>query len=107
PCCSSAAKAAMGGGSKSVNGWRFFSIAGQEQVARPAPEGKPKAAKAKGKRTLQQIKRRRKQDGCSENEVEWFCSACMDSFCLPQGETPDACPKGHPAQVEDELAPPD
>ncbi|HVA19068.1 MAG TPA: hypothetical protein VMU55_02720 [Solirubrobacteraceae bacterium] len=99
---SSAAKAAMGGGS--VNGWRFFSIAGSEPSARPVPD------KAKGKavnaRSLVQIKKRRKQDGCTDGEVAYFCSACMASFCLPKGETPEACPQGHPREVADDLASP-
>ena len=99
---SSAAKAAMGGGSASVNGWRFFSIAGGEP-AREAPERKTKA-KATGSRTVTQIKKRRKQEGCSVAEVAWFCSACMEGFCVPCGETPDVCPQGHPREVVDDFA---
>ena len=95
---SSAAKAAMGGGS--VNGWRFFSIAGSEPSTQPVPE-KAKAASA---RSLVQIKKRRKQEGCPEGEVAYFCSACMASFCLPKGEAPEACPQGHPREVADDLA---
>ena len=98
---SSAAKAAMGGGSASVNGWRFFSIAGSEPTTKPAPERKTKAATS---RTVPQIKKRRKQDGCAEGEVSWWCSACMDSFCLPTGETPEVCPKGHPREVVDDFS---
>jgi hypothetical protein len=99
---SSAAKAAMGGGSASVNGWRFFSIAGSEP-AREAPERKSKA-KAASSRTVTQIKKRRKQEGCSVAEVAWFCSACMEGFCLPTGETPEVCPKGHPREVVDDFS---
>jgi hypothetical protein len=99
---SSAAKAAMGGGSASVNGWRFFSIAGSEPAGE-APERKSKA-KAASSRTVTQIKKRRKQEGCSEAEVAWFCSACMEGFCLPTGETPEVCPKGHPREVVDDFA---
>jgi len=111
---SSAAKAAMGGGSASVNGWRFFSIAGSEP-ARPRPAGerasaaterKPKA-KATGSRTVTQIKKRRKQEGCSVAEVAWFCSACMEGFCVPCGETPEVCPQGHPREVVDDFAAPE
>ena len=98
---SAAAKAACGG-SASVNGWRFFSIAGSEPSARPVPE------KAKGKastaRSLVQIKKRRTQEGCADGEVAYFCSACMASFCLPKGELPEACPQGHPREVADDLA---
>ena len=99
---SSAAKAAMGGGSASANGWRFFSIAGGEP-AREAPERKSKA-KATGSRTVTQIKKRRKQEGCSVAEVAWFCSACMEGFCVPCGETPEVCPKGHPREVVDDFS---
>jgi len=99
---SAAAKAAMGGGSASVNGWRFFSIAGSEP-AQPQPERKSKA-KATGTRTVTQIKKRRKQEGCSVAEVAWFCSACMEGFCVPTGETPEACPKGHPREVVDDFS---
>jgi len=97
---SAAAKAAMGGGS--VNGWRFFSIAGSEAVTLPVLERSDKRTT----RPVVQVKRRRKQDGCADGEVAWFCSACMASFCLPQGETPDACPEGHPREVGDDLASP-
>ena len=108
---SSAAKAAMGGGSASVNGWRFFSIAGSEPTkSRPAgerasavPERKTKG-KATTSRTVTQIKKRRKQEGCSVSEVAWFCSACMEGFCLPTGETPEVCPKGHPREVVDDFS---
>ena len=108
---SSAAKAAMGGGSASVNGWRFFSIAGNEPTkprpagerASAAPERKTKP-KAAGLRTVTQIKKRRKQEGCSVSEVAWFCSACMEGFCAPCGETPDVCPHGHPREVVDDFA---
>jgi len=97
---SAAAKAAMGGGS--VNGWRFFSIAGSEPSTRSTPERSAKGTT----RPVVQVKRRRKQDGCADGEVAWFCSACMKGFCLPQGETPDVCPEGHLREVADELASP-
>ena len=97
---SAAAKAAMGGGS--VNGWRFFSIAGSEAVSLPVLERSDKRTT----RPVVQVKRRRKQEGCADGEVAWFCSACMASFCLPQGETPAVCPEGHLREVADELASP-
>src|SRR5487761_2604865 len=63
-------------------------------------------ATAAGARSLVQIKKRRKQDGCPDGEVAFFCSACMASFCLPKGETPEVCPQGHPREVADDLASP-
>ena len=106
---SSAAKAAMGGGSASVNGWRFFSIVGSEPTkSRPAGERASAAperkTKATGSRTVTQIKKRRKQEGCSVAEVAWFCSASMGGFCVPCGETPEFCPQGHPREVADDFA---
>ena len=95
---SAAAKAVMGG--ISANGWRFWSLAGSEPSTRPVPE-KANAASA---RSLVQIKKRRKQDGCPDGEVAYFCSACMEGFCVPCGETPDVCPQGHPREVVDDFA---
>ena len=68
----------------------------------------PKASKAKPEKPVKsrmfvQVRKMRKQEGCEEGQVAFFCSACMKKFCVPAGETPDACPEGHPAEVEDEF----
>jgi hypothetical protein len=55
-------------------------------------------------KTVVQIRKMRKQEGCAEGEVRWFCDSCMDGFCAPKGETPDNCAKGHPRQVVDDLS---
>jgi hypothetical protein len=98
---SSAAKAVMGG--ISANGWRFWSVEGTLPEAKPS---KPEKAKAeKNGRMVKQIKTLPNQKGVAQGQTKWFCSACMESFLTETGTDPEACPKGHPAQVEDELAP--
>ena len=99
---SSAAKAVMGG--VSANGWRFWSLEGSLPAVKPT---KPETAKAeRNGRMVRQIKRLPNQRGVAEGQTKWFCSACMESFLAETGTDPEACPKGHPAQAEDELAPP-
>lgn len=106
---SAAGSAVMDG--KACNGWRFWSIEGTEpaprerKVKEPKAPKEPRAKKPKPtSKTVVQIKKTRKQETCPEGETSWFCSACMKGFCLPAGETPDACPEGHPRVVEDDLA---
>ena len=53
---------------------------------------------------FKQVKRNPNQKGVAEGQVRWFCSACMKGFQFAEGETPEACPEGHPREVEDELA---
>jgi hypothetical protein len=101
---SSAAKAVMGG--ISANGWRFWSVEGTLPEAKPSEPDKPEKAKAeKNGRMVRQIKRLPNQRGVAEGQTKWFCSACMESFLAETGAEPEACPKGHPREVEDELAP--
>ena len=100
---SSAAKAVMGG--VSANGWRFWSLAGEEEKGISGVS--PAATNAKPIRATRQIKRLPNQKGVPEGQTKWFCSGCMESFLAETGAEPDACPKGHPAGVEDELALPD
>jgi hypothetical protein len=97
------------------NGWRFWTVAGEEPVTPPTNGDKPaKAPKAKkatpaspGGRKSVQVRKMRKQEGCAEGETRWFCSACMKGFCRPAGETPQACPEGHLREVVDDLASPE
>jgi hypothetical protein len=95
---SSAGKAVMNG--ISCNGWRFWALAGM------LPEAKPEKAKAeKNGRMVKQIKNLPNQKGVAAGQTKWFCSACMESFLVESGTDPGACPKGHPREAEDELAP--
>lgn len=109
---SAAGSAVMDG--KACNGWRFWSIEGTEPAPRerkakePKAPKEPKAKKARPtSKTFVNIKKTRKQEGCPEGEVKWFCSSCMKAFCVAGGGTPDQCPEGHARVVEDEMGMPD
>lgn len=95
-------------GGVACNGWRFWTVDGEEPgKAEAAPvrgtRGKRTPAAQKPK-TVIQIRKQRKQDSCAEGEVAWFCSACQAGFCKPKGETPEDCPQGHPRETTDDLA---
>jgi Restriction Enzyme Adenine Methylase Associated len=96
---SSAGKAVMNG--VACNGWRFWSLAGTLRDAKPE-----KAKAEKNGRLVKQIKKLPNQKGVAASQTKWFCSACMESFLAETGTEPGACPKGHPREAEDELAPP-
>ena len=93
---SAAGSAVMGG--KAVNGWRFWSLAGE---AEPAPEAaatkpaKAKAPKAKAPKATKLLYKVPNQKGTPEGKQKWFCTACMKGFLVDDGRTPDACPEGH------------
>lgn len=90
---SSAGSAVMGG--SACNGWRFWTPTSEaKKVAATKAESK-RAAKKKAKPTFAPMD---DQDGASEGNVRYFCSACMDSFEAPVGVTPVGCPQGHPAE---------
>jgi hypothetical protein len=101
---SSAARAVMNG--ISANGWRFWSVAGEGGRVAPPPatERESRRKPTTAKRRLQ-IKKLPNQRGVEEGQVRWFCSACMKSFLVPQGEQPASCPEGHPAEAEDDSGP--
>ena len=89
---SAAGSKVMGG--KAVNGWRFWTVEGDE----PAPEAAAKPAKkARGgkKKTSKTIAKMESQEGVAEGSVRYFCSACMDGFVVEGTEEPEACPKDH------------
>ena len=44
------------------------------------------------------------QRGVPEGQARWYCSSCQKGFYIATGEIPEACPEGHAAEVEDELA---
>jgi hypothetical protein len=75
---SSAGSAVMGG--SACNGWRFWSIEGQEPTPKRARKANPDGA-AKGFRQL--------DDG------RYYCEACAEPFTAPKDVTPQGCPKGH------------
>lgn len=95
------------------NGWRFWGVEGEtpEPVAK-SEKGAAKtstATKAKAKaptkpKKAEQIKLARQQKDAPEGNARWFCDSCMKSFFVPNGETPDKCPEGHPRMIVDEFA---
>ena len=88
---SSAGSRIMGG--KAVNGWRFWTIEGNEP---PQPE-KPKAErKGQGQRKQSRtVFKTPNQQGLDEGKSRWFCSACMKAFLQDSLDQPEACPDGH------------
>ena len=90
---SAAGSKVMGG--KAVNGWRFWTVEGDEPA--PAPE-KPKAEK-KGrggkKKQTKTIFKTPSQASAPEGKSTWFCSACMKTFVIDGTDEPEACPAGH------------
>jgi hypothetical protein len=80
---SSAGSAVMGG--SACNGWRFWSVAGSEEVK------SKKAAKKDGKGMSNP------GNGLIErmDDGRYFCSACQEPFDAPKGVDPQGCPKGH------------
>ena len=79
---SAAGSAVMGG--SACNGWRFWSLAGEEPTEQPK-----KAKKAAGKKPAQNGLIERMEDG------RFFCSACQEAFDAPEGIEPQGCPNGH------------
>lgn len=101
---SAAASRVMGG--KAVNGWRFWSLAGEVEE-KPARQAKTptatKTATAPGKLT-KVIKHVPNQKGVAEGWKKWWCSACMKAFVVEGLDSPGACPEGHAAEAEGELS---
>ncbi len=105
---SSAGSAVMGG--TACNGWRFWSVEGEEPAPAANAERAEKpakakaAAKAKAPAKVRLIKRTPNQQGVADGSTKWFCSACMKSFVAEGASEPDCCPEGHCKEVEDEFA---
>jgi hypothetical protein len=76
---SSAGSAVMGG--NACNGWRFWSLVGEEHPTAPK---KAAAKKGKAKQVFERL-----EDG------RYFCNACMEPFTAPNGVEPIGCPQGH------------
>jgi hypothetical protein len=105
---SSAGSAVMNG--VACNGWRFWTVEGEEPVADPnAPEKPRRGTKAKAEGTttptFKNLKKTPNQRGVPEGQARWYCSSCQKGFLAPIAETPEACPEGHAAEVADDLAP--
>ena len=62
------------------NGWRFWSLEGQE----PKPRQRKAKTKPNGNPGFQRM-----EDG------RFWCEACAEAFDAPKDVTPVGCPKGH------------
>ena len=102
---SAAGRAVMGG--IACNGWRFWSVEGDE----PEGDGETPQARIRGrtkprrKATANVIKAVPDETGVPAGMVKYHCSDCMAVFTTEAGPEPENCPEGHPRQAEDELAP--
>ena len=99
---SAAASAVMGG--NAANGWRFWSVEGEEPKAHEGDEATSEAPEkpANGKATKSKAGRQGKliylhpnQQGLAEGQRRWMCVACLKGFVAGGEEQPQACPKGH------------
>jgi hypothetical protein len=95
---SAAGSAVMGG--VACNGWRFWSVAGEDAAAVPKKERKAPASKAarkpkKAATKTQGFQRLPNGEGAAEGTAKFFCDACMEAFEAPVNSDPTACPKGH------------
>jgi len=88
---SAAGSKVMGG--KAVNGWRFWTVEGDEPAAteKPKPERKSRGKKKQSKTIFKPPS----HEGVAQGKSRWFCSACMDGFVIDGEDEPEACPNGH------------
>jgi hypothetical protein len=70
-----------------------------EEISEPIPAPKPR-----GKRPFRTIKKVANQQGLKEGQVRYWCSACMKSFVVEDGQEPEACPEGHRAEDPEPTA---
>jgi hypothetical protein len=91
---SAAGSRVMGG--KAVNGWRFWTVEGDEPTATEANE-KPakKSGGRKKKASSKTIFKTPSQENAPEGQTSYFCSACMKAFTVDGTDEPEACPEGH------------
>ena len=107
---SAAGSAVMGG--TACNGWRFWSVEGEEP---PAKETRPAAKKGDTKTTRKGRKPRRKafklieampdQAGVPDGMARFWCHGCQDAFEAEDGKLPEQCPQGHKADDPELTAP--
>jgi hypothetical protein len=90
---SAAGSKVMGG--KAVNGWRFWTVEGDEPSAgEPNPKPAEKKARGSRKKGTKLIFKTPRQD-VAKGKASWFCSACMRSFLVDGEDEPQQCPEGH------------
>ena len=88
---SAAGSRVMGG--KAVNGWRFWTVEGDEPAATEKPKAEKKS-RGKKKQTKTFFKTP-SQANAPEGKTSYFCSACMKAFAHDGTDEPEACPEGH------------
>ncbi len=89
-----------------INGWKFWSLEGDEPAS-PETGTKTPAMTAGDKKEGKTTRRTRQrptyrvihlhenQEDLTEGEVRWLCDACIKPFIMPAGEEPTECPNGH------------
>jgi hypothetical protein len=90
---SAAAMKVMGG--KAVNGWRFWSLEGEEPAPTAADRPEKPAKEPKPKKSRKLIYRSPNQQRVAEGKTRWFCTACMKSFVVDGSQEPQVCAEGH------------
>lgn len=100
---SSAGSAIMGG--IACNGWRFWSLEGEEaptaptQARQPAKNGSAAAPAApKGRKVLSRVPN---QKGVPEGHLKIWCNACMKSHVVEGSTVPETCPEGHGGTIDE------
>lgn len=76
------------------------------EKAAPTPKAKKGRAKPGTKTENGEVKLFRvmpEKEGCPEGMTYWYCLACADGFCLPQGEDPTVCLQNHTQEMAAEL----
>ena len=88
---SAAGSKIMGG--KAVNGWRFWTVEGEEpaMTEKSKPEKKSRDQKKQNKTFFKTPS----QGNAPEGKTTYFCSACMKAFAYDSTDEPEACPEGH------------
>ena len=89
---SAAGSKVMGG--KAVNGWRFWTVEGDEPPATEKPKAEKKARGGRKKQAKTFFKTP-SQANAPEGKTSYFCSACMKAFTQDGTDEPEACPEGH------------
>ncbi len=87
-----------------INGWKFWTVEGQEPAKPEKASGKTGATKKDSAKTSKRSNRKsaykvihlhENQTDLPEGQVRWLCDACIKPFLVPAGEQPTECPNGH------------
>jgi hypothetical protein len=107
---SAAGSAVMGG--TACNGWRFWTVEGEEPPAREAKPAAKKGGAKSGRKTRNPRTTSTKliyampdQSGVPDGMARFWCNACMDAFEAEDGKLPKECPQGHRWDDEELTAP--